>query len=70
MNLKAKPFYLSDEDEAWVRSTLDSMTEEEKVAQLFCLIAYSSEEGYLNFLAREIKIGGIMCRTMHSDEVV
>ena len=70
MNLKAKPFYLSDEDEAWVRSALDSMTEEEKVSQLFCLIAYSSEEGYLNFLARELKIGGIMCRTMPSDEVI
>lgn len=70
MNLKDKPFYLSNEDEEWVRSTLASMTEEEKVSQLFCLIAYSSEEEYLNFLARKLKIGGIMCRTMPSEEVI
>lgn len=70
MNLKSKPFYLSEEDAAWVSSTLVSLTEEEKVAQLFCLIAYSSEEEYLNFLARGLKIGGIMCRTMPSEEVV
>lgn len=70
MDFRSKPFYLSEEDATWVNSTLVSLTEEEKVAQLFCLIAYSSEEEYLNFLARGLKIGGIMCRTMPSEEVV
>ena len=70
MNLKEKPFYLSSEDEAWVKATLSSMTEEEKISQLFCLIAYSSDEEYLNFLAKGLKIGGIMCRTMPSYEVI
>lgn len=70
MDFRSKPFYLSEKDAAWVNSTLVSLTEEEKVAQLFCLIAYSSEEEYLNFLARGLKIGGIMCRTMPSEEVV
>lgn len=70
MNLKAKPFYLADSDIEWVNNTLSQMTEEEKINQLFCLIAYSSDEGYLNYLSQGLKIGGIMCRTMPTDEVV
>ena len=35
VNLKAKPFYLSDEDIKWVNDTIASMTDEEKVGQLF-----------------------------------
>lgn len=35
MDLRAKPFYLSDEDIAWVEDTLASMTLEEKVGQMF-----------------------------------
>ena len=35
VNLKAKPYYLSDEDIAWVENTIASMTDEEKVGQLF-----------------------------------
>lgn len=70
MNLKEKPFYLTDEDIKWVTETLTSMSEDEKIAQLFCLIAYSSEEEYLKFLAKELKIGGIMCRVMPTAEVI
>ena len=38
MDLKSKPFYLNDSDIKWVETTLADMTEEEKIAQLFCLI--------------------------------
>ena len=34
VNLKAKPYYLSDEDIAWVEATIAGMTDEEKVGQL------------------------------------
>ena len=37
MDLKAKPFYLSDEDIRWVEDTLASMTLEEKIGQIFCV---------------------------------
>ena len=70
INLKAKPFNLNDDDIKWVENTLGTMTEEEKIAQLFCLIAYSSEENYLDYLSCGLKIGGIMCRTMPAQEVV
>lgn len=70
MNLKGKPFYLNDEDISWVNGTLASMTEEEKIAQLFCLITYTDDEGYLTYLAQTLKVGGVMTRTMHIDELL
>ncbi len=35
VNLKAKPYYLSDADIQWVMDTIASMSDEEKVGQLF-----------------------------------
>ena len=69
-SLKEKPFSLSEADIAWVKKTYADLDEEEKIGQLFCLIAYSSEEGYLDFLARKLKVGGIMCRVMPTEEVI
>ena len=37
VDLKAKPFYLTDEKIRWVKDTLASMTEDEKIGQLFIL---------------------------------
>lgn len=62
IDLKAKPFFLSDEDAAWVNETLASMTFDEKVGQLFCPIGISDGEAYLVHLARELHIGGILFR--------
>lgn len=68
INLKAKPFYLSDEDIHWVETTLESMTQEEKIGQLFCLILFSSDEGYLNYLLHQVQPGGLMYRHMPATE--
>ncbi len=38
VDLKAKPFFLKDEDIRWVEHTLADMTVEEKAGQLFCLV--------------------------------
>ncbi|WP_372630644.1 glycoside hydrolase family 3 protein [Cohnella sp.] len=70
VDLKAKPFYLSDEDIAWVNDTLAGMTEEEKIGQLFCLIGYSSDHDYLKRLADTYKAGGLMCRPMPMEETI
>ncbi len=40
VNLKAKPFYLSDEQIKWVEDTIAGMTEDEKIGQLFTLMTY------------------------------
>ena len=70
MNLKAKPFYLTDDDLTWVETTLSAMTEEEKIAQLFCLITYTDDENYLSYLAKGLKVGGVMMRTMSFNELI
>lgn len=70
MNLKAKPFYLTDEDVKWVNTTLSTMTKEEKIAQLFCLITYTDDENYLKYLASDLKVGGVMMRTMSLIELL
>ncbi len=38
VNLKEKPFYLNDEQVAWVENTIKEMTFEEKIGQLFVLL--------------------------------
>ena len=35
IDLKAKPFYLSEKDIAWVENTLASLTTDEKLGQIF-----------------------------------
>lgn len=64
--LKEKPFYLKDEDITWVKNSLNEMTEEEKIGQLFCLIAYDSEDSTLENLMK-YKPGGVMARPMPLD---
>lgn len=70
VDIKAFPFSLNDKSAKWVEDTLNGMTLEEKIGQLFCLITYTSDEGYLNFLTRGLNIGGVMLRTMPTEECV
>ena len=51
--LREKPFYLNDEEIAWVQSTLDGMTQEEKIGQLFCV---NIREGTVDELEEFYKI--------------
>ena len=60
VDLKANPYYLSEEDIKWVEDTLASMTEEEKVGQLFFQLTQSQEEEYLKELMEKYHLGG--CR--------
>ena len=70
IDLRAKPFYLDDSDIEWVYSTLNGMTKEEKIGQLFCLITYTDDENYLKYLASGLGVGGVMTRTMTVEELV
>ncbi len=69
VDLKAKPFELSDEDIAWVQDTLASMTQEEKVGQLFCPIGETFDEKELAEIFDTIKPCGIMYRTSPAAKV-
>ena len=68
MNLKEKPFYLIDTDVEWVNKTVESLTDDEKIGQLFLPIGYSSEKGYLDKLI-ELGIGGLFYRPGDAQEV-
>ena len=60
VDLRAKPYYLNDEDIAWVESTIASMTDEEKVGQLFWQLTAGNSEEYLKELMEKYHLGG--CR--------
>ena len=62
IDLKARPFYLNDEQTQWVCDTLKSMTLEEKAGQVFCPMGFASEEGALRHFVCEIGVGGMMYR--------
>lgn len=49
VDLKAKPFCLNNSQIRWVQNTLFSMSEDEKIGQLFLPIAFSSDENYLRY---------------------
>ena len=60
IDLKAKPYNLSDEDIAWVQNTIAGMTDEEKIGQLFFQLTASQDEAYLKELMEKYHLGG--CR--------
>ena len=60
VDLKANPYYLSDEDCKWVENTIDKMSDEEKVGQLFFQLTSSHDEEHLKELMEKYHLGG--CR--------
>ncbi len=60
VDLKARPYYLSDEDIRWVNDTIAGMTDEEKVGQLFFQLTAGMDEAYLRELMEKYHLGG--CR--------
>ena len=70
VNLKAKPYCLSDADIAWVNDTIASMTDEEKVGQLFFQLTASQEEDYLRELMEKYHLGGCRYNGMPGEKVL
>lgn len=62
VTMKEPPFYLKDEQIEWVEKTLDSMTLDEKIGQLFLVIGLADDEEELVGMYRQWKFGGIMFR--------
>ena len=60
VDLRSMPYYLNDEDIAWVEGTIASMTDEEKVGQLFWQLTAGNSEEYLQNLMEKYHLGG--CR--------
>ncbi len=64
VDLRSKPFFLSGEDEAWVRSTLLSMSLGEKIGQLFCPMGPSDDPAVIGRYINELHVGGLRFRSM------
>lgn len=62
MNLREKPFYLSEEDIDWVESTLAHMTTDEKIGQLFFPINFIQEEEPLRQFIETFQPAGALNR--------
>lgn len=76
IDLKARPFYLDDEQIKWVNETRDAMTDDEKAEQLFCpMVAFTDENairgmfGKHNFGAAMFRVGGAK-ETQHAINVL
>lgn len=67
--LEKAPYHLSKGQMDWVYTTLNGMSEEQKIRQIFCTIAYTDNEEYLKAIAAG-EFGGLMCRTMKSEELL
>ena len=70
VDLRAKPYNLSDEDIAWVERTIASMTDEEKVGQLFWQLCLSDSDEYLQHLLGTYHLGGCRYNGMPGQKVL
>ena len=70
VNLKAKPYNLSDADIKWVNDTIAGMTDEEKVGQLFFQLTQSQDEEYLKELMEKYHLGGCRYNGMPGEKVL
>jgi len=66
--MKKAPYNLTDEQVKWVLDTKDSLTQEQKIRQMMCTIAYIDNEGYLSGIAAG-EFGGLMLRAMPNESV-
>ena len=69
MNLKEKPFYLSNEDINWVEETLKEMTLDEKIGQLFLPVNFIGEEDKLKEFINKFKPAGLLNRPAPAAEI-
>ena len=70
IDLKAKPFNLTDEDICWVESTLSSMTVEEKAGQLFCVLFKTAVPEEFDYVFRILNPGACMYRVVPARNAV
>ncbi|HBF14732.1 MAG TPA: beta-hexosaminidase [Clostridiales bacterium] len=68
--LTAAPFRLDGKQADWVEDTLASMSTEDRLRQLFCLITYSNDEEDLRRLAEQVRPGGIMSRAVPTEQAL
>ena len=69
IDLKANPFFLSNDDIRWVEETFSAMTLDERVGQLFVPLGLTGDKNYFHYLIHDCHVGGVMYRTGPKEEV-
>lgn len=69
IDYKAKPYCLDEEQIAWVEDTFSSMTEDEKLGQIFIQLAKPEDETYLREKILDKKTGGVLFRAGISAQI-
>jgi beta-N-acetylhexosaminidase len=59
VDLRAKPYFLDEEQIRWVKDTITSMTLEEKIGQLFINLTLRRDPAYIRTLCNKYHIGGV-----------
>jgi len=66
VNLKANPFFLNDSEIEKIESTVELLSDEEKIGQLFCIEAGKYSEEELESIIKKYNIGGFLFRPTNS----
>lgn len=69
VDLTKKPFNLNEDDIKWVQDTIDSMSLEEKIGQLFINMGSSKDEEYLKDMVQRYHIAGVRYNPSTASEV-
>lgn len=69
VNLKAKPYYLTDSQVEWVEKTIKSMTTDEKIGQLFVHLTGSYEEEAVKGEVERMHMGGIRFNPLEKEKM-
>ena len=69
VDLKAKPYNLTDADIQWVEETIQSMSIEEKIGQLFVNMGSERTEEYLTNVLNNYHIGAVRYNPGKAEEV-
>lgn len=69
INLKAKPFNLSDEDVKWVEETLKGLTLDEKIGQIFVDMIWNNTDDEIKDTIEKYGMGGFRYNNMTPEEL-
>ncbi|CEI73304.1 MULTISPECIES: glycoside hydrolase family 3 protein [Romboutsia] len=69
IDLKAKPFYLEDEDIKWVEDTLAGLSLDEKIGQVFVDMLWNNNEEEIKERINKYGMGGFRYSNMSADKL-
>lgn len=69
VNLSENPFFLSEEQIQWVQDSLQKLTTEQKIGQLFCVMGGDYSIETLRGMIAEKGVGGVLYRPAPSEEI-